>query len=135
LLVYAWFYYPFTVTAHFMSMVSIEYALRLKYQCGRWTSFKDLVRRAVDEGLVTDAGFAHTLEHMLSSNSPRPSGLPSTADVDETNVPKRYVDDLIDVLPSLRNTYAHGRHTVRPFSALSVHIAADFINQLFARTR
>jgi hypothetical protein len=135
LLVYAWFYYPFTVTAHFMSMVSIEYALRIRYEPGRSVSFKDLVRRAVREGLVRDEGFAHVATRANDVHQTEQRRLPTVpADVDDVSgEPKRYVDDLIDALPSLRNTYAHGRHTVRPFSSLSVQIAADFINQLYPR--
>jgi len=133
LLVYAWFYYPFTVTAHFMSLVSIEYALRVRFEAQRDDSFKSLVRRAVREGLVRDQGFAH-LASPTDVNSTQPGWLPAVAaDEDElTGPPKRYVDELIDILPTIRNLYAHGRHTVRPFSYLSVQIAADFINQLYA---
>lgn len=133
LLLYAWFYYPFTVTAHFMSMISIEYALRTKYECGRSVSFKELVRRAVKEGLVSDRGFSHIRARAIDANRAEPSWMPTVAaDVDDVSgAPKKYVDELIEVLPSLRNTYAHGRHTVQPFSSLSVQIAADFINQLY----
>lgn len=132
LLVYAWFYYPFTVTAHFMSMVSIEYALRIRFDAKPANGFKDLVRRAVTEGLVRDEGFSHIAPSTTDAKSPQ-SWLPTVpADVDElTGEPKRYVDELTKVLPSLRNLYAHGRHSVHPYSSLSVQIAADFINQLY----
>lgn len=132
LLVYAWFYYPFTVTGHFLSMISIEYALRIRFDAKPANGFKDLVRRAVKEGLVRDEGFSHIASEAPALNSSQ-QWLPTvSATIDElTGEPKRYVDELIGVLPTLRNLYAHGQHTVRPYSSLSVQIAADFINQLY----
>ena len=70
LLLYAWFYYPFTVTAHFMSLVSVEYALRVRFQAHRDEGFKSLVRRAVREGLVRDQGFAHLRRPPMSCPAP-----------------------------------------------------------------
>jgi len=128
LLVYAWYYYPFNVTARFISMVSIEYALRVRFGASPSTPLKHLVRKAVEEGLIRDEGFSH----LDSVNDEGESVAESPA---RTSIPNRsrYVDRLIDLLPRLRNSLAHGTHMVHPHSARSVQIAADFINQLFVK--
>jgi len=59
LLVYSWFFYPFNVTAEFLAFVTLEHALRKRFNPKKQTSFRDLVRRAVREGLVRDEGFSH----------------------------------------------------------------------------
>src|SRR5262245_47162910 len=55
-LAYSWFYYPFNVTAQFLAFVSIEYALRERFGADENTKFYRLVERAVNEGMVVDAG-------------------------------------------------------------------------------
>ena len=59
LIAYSWFYYPFNVTAQFIAYVSVESALKLRFAVTGKSSFSDLVKRAVREGLVKDSGFAH----------------------------------------------------------------------------
>lgn len=125
LLVYAWFYYPFNVTARFLSMVSIEAALRERFTDSS-TPLKYLVQRAVNEGLIKDEGFSHSESlHAMSASETSENARGSPA--------KRYVDTLVEVLPRLRNDLAHGAHMIHPNSARSVQVAADFINQLFDR--
>lgn len=125
LLVYAWFYYPFNVTARFISMVSIEFALRVRFG-DSLTPLKRLVKRAVNEGLIKDDGFSHFERASVIGDAVTSEGAP-------TSNAKRYVDTLIEVLPRLRNDLAHGAHMVHPHSTRSVQVAADFINQPFPR--
>lgn len=109
--VYAWFHYQFHITSEFMSMVTIEYALREKLKPEGHPPFKKLVARAVREGLIRDEGFA------VARGKP----------VGE----KTYVETLVEVLPDLRNGHAHGTFMLHNQSLSSLQIAADFINQLF----
>lgn len=55
LAVYSWFYYPFNVTAHFMGLVSVVFALKVKTESRK--PFRKLLREAVDAGWITDDGF------------------------------------------------------------------------------
>lgn len=109
LAVYSWFHYQFHVTADFMCMVSVEYALKVKSK--KKSSFKQLIALAVNEGWITDDGFGVARRRKSSERS--------------------YVQTLVEVLPALRNNYAHGSTTLHNDSLGSLGIAADFINQLF----
>jgi hypothetical protein len=111
LALYSWFNYHFHVTADFMSLVSIEYALRVKANASSHISLRKLVKRAVEEGWIRDEGF---------SNIAGTSGEPN-----------EYVRKLIDVLPQRRNDLAHGTRMIHGDSLSVLRIAADFINQLF----
>lgn len=59
LLVYSWYHYPFNVTAQFLAFVTVEMALKVKFNIEKYQPFKRLVKQAVDEGLVKDEGFEH----------------------------------------------------------------------------
>ncbi len=112
LAVYSWFHYPFNVTAQFMAFVSVEFALKSRFNSD--ATFKHLIRRAVDEGLIKDEGFAIADHRSLSKTS--------------------YVETLVDVMPKLRNELAHGSTMLHNNSLASLRICADFINQLFPGT-
>lgn len=109
LALYSWFHYQFHVTAEFMSMITIEFALKAKL--GKKSSFKHLIEQAVEQGLIKDEGFRH-----LDSSANRKCS---------------YSESLIEVLPYLRNSYAHGSQDIHNDSITPLMIAADFINQLF----
>ena len=109
LAVYSWFHYPFNVTAQFMGFVTVEYPLKHLYDSR--SSFKVLIRRAVDEGRIQDEGFA-------------------VAKTRE-NTEERYVETLVRVMPDLRNKLAHGSNMLHNSGLSSLRICADFINQLF----
>lgn len=122
LLVYSWFHYPFNVTAQFLAYTTVEMALKEKLKPKKRTSFKILIERAVNEGLVTSAGFSHIKnnEHYPILGVERWS--PETND---------YCQTLADAMPHLRNELAHGSNMLHPHGAQSVRICAEFINQLF----
>lgn len=109
--VYSWFHYQFHVTADFMSMVTVEFALRERLKPDGHAPFKKLVARAVREGLIKDEGFAVARGKPAGSTS--------------------YVETLVEVLPDLRNGHAHGTFMLHNGAFTSLRIAADFINQLF----
>ncbi len=123
LLAYSWYHYPFNVTAQFMSLVSVERALKDRLKPLKRASFKQLVRKAVDQGLVTSAGFSH-----LSSTDKIVPHLGVELFETETDA---YCRALIDVMPALRNGLAHGSNMLHPNGARAVRIAAEFINQLY----
>lgn len=110
LAIYAWYYYPFHTTAELLSAVSIEYALKVK--SGRKNGgLGQLVRLAVEKGWVTDEGFSFA--------PPQREGK------------KRYVEEMMEWLPGLRNSLGHGSSAMGMESYTGVKVAAEFINQLF----
>ena len=109
LAVYSWFHYPFNVTSQLLAFISVEFALKHRFDSR--DRFKNLIARAVREGLIHDTGFA------IATNR------------DEALEP--YVNTLIKVMPDLRNRVAHGSSMLHNSSLSSLRICADFINQLF----
>ena len=108
--VYSWFHYPFNVTSQFMGFVSVEYALKTK--SGTKKHFRALIREAVDKKWISDSGF-------------------TIAKHREGNHDKSYVETLVEVMPNLRNSLAHGSNMLHNNSISSLLICAEFINQLF----
>ncbi len=128
LLVYSWFFYPFNVTAQFLAYVTVELALKERFKPEERMSFKDLVKLAVAPGLVKDEGFSHLREPSESDqHTEHEIGL-GPQEV------KSYAEILIDAMPYLRNSLAHGSTMLHHSGALSVRICAEFINQLFLET-
>ena len=109
LALYSWYYYPFNVTAQFMAFVSVELALKMRL--GTKATFKQLIQKAIVDGLVTDTGFAITAHRKPTEGS--------------------YVETLAKVMPDLRNRLAHGTTMLHNKSLSSLRTCADFINQLF----
>jgi hypothetical protein len=127
LLVFSWFFYPFNVTAEFLAHVTVELALKERFKPERRQSFRDLVKLAVAQGLVKDEGFSRVRERSEPDDS-----LDQVIGV----VPQQvtgYAEILIDTMPYLRNTLAHGSPMLHPNGASSVRLCAEFINQLFPR--
>lgn len=113
LAIYSWFYYPFNVTAQFLAFASVELALRLRLQPKAKTpKFKTMIRQAVRLGLIKDEGF------MVAQGR-------------NYETEPRYVDVLIETMPSLRNDLAHGSSMLHNQALSSIQTCADFINQLF----
>ncbi len=125
LLVYSWFFYPFNVTAEFLAFVTLERALRNRFKSKKETPLKELVKRAVTEGLVRDEGFSH-IQDRVELDSPFDEGFETFP-----QQVKKYVDILTESIPSLRNELAHGSPMLHPGGGFSVRLCAEFINQLF----
>ena len=107
--IYAWFCYQFHTTSELAAFSAVEMALKHKYNSR--STFANLIKRAAQDELITDQGFS-------VGRNREPDG-------------RRYVDVLSEVMPQLRNDLAHGSTTIHPFSYTSLHICADFINQVF----
>ena len=127
LIVYSWFYYPFNSTAMFLSYVTIELALRQRFSAKPGDGFKSLVRRAVQERLISDEGFSHVKAAIEEIDR-----ISENVDMQGHEV-ESYVDSLIKILPQLRNEFAHGAHILYPAAVEHARIAMEFINQLFVR--
>ena len=110
LAIYAWFCYQFHTTSELAAFAAVEMALKRKYNSK--ASLAQLIKRAAQDGLIADHGFS-------VGRNREPDG-------------RRYVDILSEVIPTLRNDLAHGSTTMHPFSYTSLHICADFINQVFS---
>jgi len=111
LAIYSWFSYSFHQVSEMKAFATVEMALRERlgrHKCG----FKGLVKKAVNLGLIKDSGFSH-IEAPEDPNS------------------TEYSAKLPDIMPSLRNSLAHGSTTLHPGSVNNLAICADFINQLY----
>jgi hypothetical protein len=125
---FAWFFYPFNVTAQLAAYISVEFALRTRYSVAKHISFKSLVRRAVNEGSVKDTGFSHYQPPPDTSHLP-----PELQGIYVPRPENEYVNALVEALPYLRNALAHGVTMLHNQGIGSVRTCADFINQLFER--
>lgn len=126
LIIYSWFYYPFNVTAQLSAYTTVEYAIRVKTQ-DRRTNFSVLLKRAVDQGWITDEGFPHVKRRREAIKESNEGLRPSP----ESKEVRAYCDTLAEALPYLRNQLAHGTSMLHEQGAAQVRICADLINQLF----
>ena len=109
LAIYSWFCYQFHTTSELAAFAAVEMALKRRYNSK--ATLAQLIKRAARDGLITDQEFS-------VGRNREPDG-------------RRYIDVLSEVMPQLRNDLAHGSTTMHPFSYTSLHICADFINQVF----
>jgi hypothetical protein len=110
LCVYAWLYYPFHQVAELKAFSTVEMALRLKYPTIKGMLYK-LLAHAINEGDIKDSAFSHI------EASPED--------------PLRYTRQLPDLIPSLRNSLAHGGATLHPGSVFTLRNCSEIINQLY----
>lgn len=124
LLVYSWFFYPFQMTAQLHAYASVEFALRTRFDIPpKQGKFKDMLARAVKEGLVRDGGF-DLYPVRLGQNYSIPNG-------EDVRVVSSYAEVLVEVIPKLRNELAHGSTMLFNGVGGTLRICADIINQLF----
>src|ERR1035437_4798081 len=129
LALYAWFFYPFNVTAHLSAYTSIEYALRTKSD-DRKTAFKQLLRNAVDNGWIKDHGFSIPSQRVERIRE-RNAEMPAEFQEPEPSLMRDYCDVLCESIPFLRNQLAHGSSMLHGDGIGPIRIAAELINQLF----
>ena len=120
LIAYSWFYYPFTTQAELAAYTTVEKALKISlgFASKKTPSFSVMLTRAIDEGLLTEAGFPHM------------AGLPPVQPVD--GKPTTRLELAKRIMLDARNTMAHGGSHLHPNSPYFVIICAELINQLFA---
>ncbi len=124
LIAYSWFYYPFNVTAELMAYVSVEFALTARYPSNTRDSFKALLSRAVREGLVKSSAFS-VAQAMERERQVR--RVPTQEEVPRAD----YAAILVNVIPALRNSLAHGSNSLHMHGASAVRTCAELINQMF----
>ena len=110
LALYTWYSYSLDPVVQLKSYILIEHALDIR-DGRRKRNFKGLLKRAVSERWIVDAGFSHVRQ---------------TSGDDQA-----YCKKLIGVLPSLRNAAAHGSNALHQNAVQCLALSADFINQLF----
>ncbi|WP_017454476.1 hypothetical protein [Herbaspirillum rubrisubalbicans] len=107
---YSYFCYSFAPEVQAKTFVLIEHALRLREASGRRLMLKKLLSIAVESGWIKDFRFSH-----LQTPDPKNS----------------YSRSLVDLIPSMRNEFAHGTNMVLPDCIGHLRICADLINQLY----
>ena len=112
LAIYSWFSYSFHQIAEMKAFSTVEMALRDRLGNHKKSGLKRLIKMSVNVGLVKDSGFSHIA---------KPESPSST----------EYSQHLPKIMSSLRNSLAHGSTMLHPFSADTLVICADFINQLY----
>lgn len=125
LIAYSWFYYPFNVTAELLAYVSVEFALKLCYPGNEKVSFKNLLRRAVEDGTVTNSGFS-IIQAREQERQEWGVFIQEDAPVAD------YAVTLVEAMPYLRNSLAHGSSTLHMHGANTLRTCAELINQLFS---
>lgn len=108
--IYTYFLYALAPEVHLKTYTVMEYALRVRSGAPKEKSFKQILKQAVSEGWIRDSGFQHLEE-------------PSKANT--------YCKSLIDILPRMRNSLAHGSSMLDPSCLGHIQKCCDFVNQLF----
>jgi hypothetical protein len=152
---YAWFVYRFYPVAEHQCLACLELALRerLKEEIrtgkikGKRPALRLLLQYAVDNGLVRNEGFSawqnrgeirsrarvemekfrEASEKNLTEWTIDESDIQITAE----DLDWDYVKMLPDLLPMLRNDYAHGSTDLHNWSLRSFQIVSEIINQLW----
>ena len=107
--IYTYFMYSLAPEVHMKTYSVMEMALRDFYGGDKKTNLKTLVRKAVESGVIQDAGFRHVPDNQENS----------------------YSKNFIDAHPKLRNSMAHGTSLLTHDCVGHIERCADFVNQLF----
>ena len=108
---YQYFCYALAPEVQLKTYTIIELALKTRANSDKRLTLGALIRLAVQENWISDAGFSHIAD-------PKPEN--------------PYCQTLIRVLPDLRNASAHGSTHLTPDSVGHLQKCADLVNQLFA---
>lgn len=152
---YAWFVYRFYPVGEHQCLACLELALRerLKEEIrtgkvkGKRPSLRLLLKYAVDNGLVRNEGFSawqnrgeinsrarvemETLREASEKNLTEWTIDESDIQITAEDLDWDYVKMLPDLLPMLRNDYAHGSTDPHNWSLRSFQIVSEIINQLW----
>ena len=107
---YSYYFYALAPEVHLKTYTLIEYALRIKANSNKRLMLKALIELAIKEKWIDDSGFRHI-------NDPSPSN--------------EWCREMIKVVPSMRNSQAHGSNMLQGDCLHHISVCADFINQLF----
>jgi len=107
---YTYFMYALAPEVQLKTYTVIEHALRVKANQKGRKMLKQLWRQAVSKGWISDSGFRH-----IKNPSPE----------------NPWCHDMIDIIPDLRNSKAHGSNMLMGDCLHHITSCADLINQLF----
>ena len=156
LYVYAFFVYRFYPVAEHHALACLEFALRERYQKeipkiyyrdSKFLTLKQLLRYAVDKGDVRNEGFKrwhqaaaikakHRYMHEKSEEMLE-QGLDQIeldyTQVKVTDIDKNhgYIEDIIKILPDIRNHYAHGSKMLHNSVLGTIQLVSEIINQIY----
>ena len=125
LLAYSWFCYPFNVVAELHGYISVEFALRTRFPNLPKANFKDLLERAVTEGILKSDGFTY------GQAGERESYPPNMQSPMEPQIVREYVAAVAEAMRKLRNSLAHGSTTLHMKGGTALLVCSEIINQLF----
>jgi len=123
LLLYSWYYYPFSMSASLQAAAALEQALRLRLNATERDTLSFLLGEAVKKKLLTTAGFKRwTQWREAFARMHAKSGKPQ-----KHNLAKL----LSKTLPRFRNALAHGNPFVDDSGFLHLDIVCEAIEQLY----
>lgn len=160
LYLYAWFVYRFYPVAEQQVLASLEFALRERFpefvanekknsRAQIEPGLKKLLKYAISEGVVTNQNFlarerwarerAESRYRNERRELARRAGLESweedlsEAVISEEDLNFNWLSKILDILPSIRNDYAHGAFTLHPNVLQSFELVSEIINQLYPK--
>lgn len=107
---YSYYFYALAPEVHLKTYTVIEHALRLKINPKKRMMFKALINHAVSQRWVKDSGFRH---------------------IEKPSADNKWCKSMVDVMPSLRNSKAHGSSMLVGDCLHHISSCTDFLNQLF----
>lgn len=107
---FTYYLYALAPEVHLKTYTVIEHALRFKVQPKKHVGLKMLLRKAVEEGWICDAGFRH-----LETDGPG----------------NEWCKSMVDIIPKMRNSKAHGSTMIMGDCFHYICVCTDFLNQLF----
>lgn len=141
LVLYSWFVYRFQSVGEMQALASLEFALRERYR--------------LEAGGRKPKGLKHLLLHAIKSRWVRAEGVSAYEEIlgkqreylQSTALPfidrqgrmpqpdpEQYIRQVAEILPRLRNTWAHGSGMLLGHSVRILRLCADLINQLYPET-
>jgi hypothetical protein len=123
LLLYSWYYFPFSMSASLQAAAALERALRLKLNATERDTLSFLLREAVKKGHLTTAGFKRWTQWREAFAQLHSKGRKA----EKANLAKL----LSKTLPHFRNTLAHGNRFVDDSGFLHLDIVCEAIEQLY----
>ena len=107
---YTYYFYALAPEVNLKTYTLIEHALKLKTKPEKHMMLAKLLRAALRNGWISDAGFRH---------------------IDNPSRDNEWCRAMLKSIPELRNSQAHGSSMLIGDCIDHISICADFINQLF----
>jgi len=158
LYLYAWFVYRFYPVAEQQALASLEFALRerfpdfVKEQVGqRGFGLKKLMNHAIDNHHIRNEEFStrelwawrraemrHSVakvEEMMAAGIESIEWNNSEVVVTQEDFDCDWLDIFQEVIPKIRNRYAHGSGELKPAALHTFEMTVELINQLYPNSR